>query len=428
MLKQIGAFFKAPIFPNDEDKTRKARYANAIASVFVGVIILYQTYIRFIQHYTAFSEIDLILFGVAILCVIGWVLLRKGLVRFTSILLVVSIFVASNSIAASGFGIKDASYILNFAIILMAGLLLGWQAALFTTVLSIFSGFGLAYAESNGLITVAPYPATSFAVDMAFTFIINAALIFLLISGLETALKRSRANFDELEVANLNLNLTQTELKSRSEELIVANKQLENSTKKLRTVAEVTSTAASLRDFETLLALTTSVISDQLGYYHVAIFLLDEQREFALLRSANTEGGLRMIQRGFRIPIGQLGIVSSVAQSVQPRIANNTGESRIFFNNPDLPKTQSELALPLKSRDEIIGVLDIQSTELDEFSEDDVSILSILADQVAIALQNALQFAEFAESVARGKNRVAASLQTSMAGVRRNSADKGFSL
>ncbi len=403
MLKQIGAFFKAPIFPDDEDKTRKARYANAIASVFVAVIILYESYIRFFRHYTAFSEIDLILFGVAILCVIGLVLLRKGLVRFTSILLVVSIFVASNSIAASGFGIKDASYILNFAIILMAGLLLGWQAALFTTVLSIFSGFGLAYAESNGLITVDPYPASSFAVDMAFTFIISAALIFLLISGLETALKRSRANFDELEVANLNLNLTQTELKGRSEELLVANKQLENSTRKLRTVAEVTSTAASLRDFETLLSLTTSVISDQLGYYHVAIFLLDEQREFAILRSANTEGGLRMIQRGFRIPIGQLGIVSSVAQSVRPRIANNKGEGRILFNNPDLPKTQSELALPLKSRDEIIGVLDIQSTELDEFSDDDVSILSILADQVAIALQNALQFAESQRALREAK-------------------------
>jgi GAF domain-containing protein len=403
MLNEVVTFLKPPLFPEDEDKTRKAKYANAIAIVFFVVIIVYQISIRLFQHYTAFSAIDLIMFGIALICVWGFVLLRKGLIRFTSFLLVVGTCIASNSIAASGFGIKDASYILNFSIVLMAGLLLGWQAALLITGIGIVSGFGLAYAESTGLITVNPYPVTSSALDMAFTFVINGALIYLLIDGLETALKRSRANFDELEVSNLNLNVTQNELKNRSEELSIAVQQLESSTKKLRTVAEVTSTAASLRDFDILLSLTTSVISDQLGYYHVAIFLLDQQKEFAILRSANTEGGLRMLQRGFKVPIGQLGIVSSVAQSAQPRIANNRGEHKFFFTNPDLSKTQSELALPLKSRDEVIGVLDIQSTNLDEFSADDVSILSILADQVAIALQNALLFDESQRALREAK-------------------------
>ena len=403
MLKQIGAFLKAPVFPEDEDKTRKARYANAIALALLVLVIVYETVVRISVGYFGFSIADVIMVGIGIVCAISLVLLRRGRVRFSSILLVFVTWIATNSIAASGFGIKDSSYILNFAIILMAGLLLGWQASLITTIISIFAGFGLAYAEANGLIKVQPYAVTLFAQDMAFTFGLNAVLIYLLINGLENALRKSRANSEELEATNLNLNSTQNELRSRSEELMIANKQLENSTRKLRTVAEVTSTATSLRDFETLLSLTTSVISDQLGYYHVAIFLLDEQREFAILRSANTEGGLRMIQRRFRIPIGQLGIVSSVAQSAQPRIANNKGESRFLFNNPDLPKTQSELALPLKSRDEIIGVLDIQSIEQDEFSEDDVSILSILADQVAIALQNALQFAESQRALREAK-------------------------
>jgi GAF domain-containing protein len=394
MLKQARRFFKAPLFPDDEDKTRKARYANAIAIVFLVVIIFYQTGIRFLLRYTAFSVVDVILLGIAILCAVGLVLLRKGYVRSTSILLFMSTFIASNSIAASGYGIKDASFIINFAIILMAGLLLGWQASLIATILSILSGFGLAYAEANGLITVGPYPVTSFASDMAFIFIINAVIIYLLINGLENALRRSRANFEDLEAANTNLNFTQTELKSRSEELIVANKQLENSTKKLRAVAEVTSTAAALRNFESLISLTTSIISDQLGYYHVAIFLLDEQRQYAILRSANTEGGSKMLARGFRVPVGQLGVVSSVAQSGQPRIVLDTGKSKVFFNNPDLPGTRSELALALKSGDEIIGVLDIQSIKPDDFTEEDVSILSILADQVAIALENALLFEE----------------------------------
>jgi GAF domain-containing protein len=394
MLKQAATFLKPPLFSEDEDKTRKARYANAIALAFFGVILLYEVGIRAGLNYTGFSVIDLLVLGIAIICGVALILLRKGYVRFTSMILVVIIWIATNGIAASGPGIKDASYMLNFAIILMAGLLLGWQAALITTVISICSGVALAIAEANGLINAAPYPVISFARDMAITFGLNAVLIYLLINGLENALRKSRANFEELEVANVNLNLTQTELKNRSEELLVANKQLESSTRKLRTVAEVTSTATSLRNFENLVTLTTSIISDQLGYYHVAIFLLDEQKQYAIMRSANTDAGLRMIKRGFRIPIGQLGIVSSVAQSGQARIAHNAGENRVFFDNPDLAGTQSELALPLKSGDKIIGVLDIQSLTAGDFTADDISILSILADQVGIALQNALLFDE----------------------------------
>ena len=113
MLKQVSTFFRSPIFPDDEDKTRKARYANAIAMLFLAVIILYETVVRFLLHYAGFSLIDLILLGIAAIFGIGLVLLRKGFVRFTSILLVVIIWVASNSIAASGYGVKDASYLLN---------------------------------------------------------------------------------------------------------------------------------------------------------------------------------------------------------------------------------------------------------------------------------------------------------------------------
>ncbi len=137
MLKQVRSFLKSPIFPEDEDKTRKARYANAIAILFLAVIILYETVIRLFLHYAGFSLIDLILLGIAAIFGTGLVLLRRGYVRFTSIMLVAIIWIASNSIAASGFGVKDASYILNFAIILMAGLLIGWQASLFITVSSI---------------------------------------------------------------------------------------------------------------------------------------------------------------------------------------------------------------------------------------------------------------------------------------------------
>lgn len=394
MLNKLWNSFRPPVFPEDEDKTRKARYANAIMIAFLAIVIVFETFIRVSENYTDLSFIDLIMVGLAVLFITGLVLLRKGYVQLTSILLVVLVWIASNGIAATGFGAKDASYITNFAIILMAGLLLGWPAALSITILSSFSGFALAYAEQNGLITVPVYPILSFARDVTIVFILNGVLILLLITGLENALKRSRSHLQELESANTSLNATQTELEARTSDLLTANSQLENRTRKLHAVAEVTRTATSLRNFEDLLTSIPGIISNQLGYYHVAIFLLDEQKQYAILRSANTDTGLKMLSHGYRLSVGQLGIVSSVAQVGQPRIALHLSDAPSTLKDPELVETQSELALPLKSGDEIIGVLDIHSLKVSDFTEDDLSTLSILADQVGIALQNALLFEE----------------------------------
>jgi GAF domain-containing protein len=394
MLEALRNLFRPPVFPSDEDKTRKARYANAIMIAFLAVVILFETAIRVSENYTGLSFIDLMMLGLVVLFLTGLVLLRRGHVQLTSILLIVFVWIAANGLAATSFGAKDASYITNFAIILMAGLLLGWPAALSITVLSALSGFALAYAEQNGLIVVPTYPVVSFARDVSIVFILNGVLILLLITGLESALKRSRRHLQELESANTSLHTTQTELEARTSDLVTANSQLENRTRKLHAVTEVTRTATALRNFEDLLYSIPGIISSQLDYHHVAIFLLDEQKQYALLRSANTEAGLSMAGRGYRLSIGQLGIVSSVAQTGQPRSSSHLRADKSVAHESDLPETRSQLALPLKSGDEIIGVLDIQSEKTNDFTEDDIATLSILADQVGIALQNALLFEE----------------------------------
>jgi GAF domain-containing protein len=394
MLKNLQKVFRPPVFPEDEDKTRKAKYANAILFAFLGLVIVFETVVRFSVNNTEVAAVDLILIGLAILFVTGLLFIRKGYVQSVSMLFVILIWIASNSLAAIGSGAQDASYFTNFAIVLMAGLLLGWQASLIITLLSILSGVALAYAEQSGLLGTVVYPITSFVRDTAFVFVLNGVLIWLLITGLENALKRSRSHLKELETANTSLNFTQTELQDRTADLLVANNQLENRTRKLHAVAQVTRTATALQNFNDLLSSITSIISSQLGYYHVAIFLLDEQKQYAILRSASTDAGMRMLSRGYRLPVGQLGIINSVAQTGQPRVALNIGQDARFFGNPDLPEAQSQLALPLKSGNEIIGVLDMQSTAPNDFTDTDISTLSILADQVGIALQNALLFEE----------------------------------
>jgi GAF domain-containing protein len=96
-----------------------------------------------------------------------------------------------------------------------------------------------------------------------------------------------------------------------------------------------------------------------------------------------------MLKRGHRLRVGEQGIVGFVTSRGEPRIALDVGHDAVFFDNPDLPNTRSELALPLKISDKIIGALDLQSTEESAFNNDDISVLAILADQVAIAIQNA---------------------------------------
>jgi GAF domain-containing protein len=391
MLNQVRTILTAPIFPDDEDKTRKARYANAIALTFLAITLVYELSIRIFLAYTDLSPVDLMIFGLALTCIVCLMMLRKGLVYAASILLVVLIWLVINSIAATGYGAQDASFLTNFTVVLMAALLLNWQAALIITVLSIISGLGLAYAEQNGLIIHPAYPITSFARDIAFVFVFNAVIIYLLINGLENALRRSRANFEKLQIANVDLNQTQSELQHRTEELTLANRQLENRTEKLRAIAAITSTAASIHDFERLISSVSSIVSQQLGYFHVGVFLLDEQRQYAILRSASSEGGLELLARGYRLPIGANTVVGLAARAGQSQLALGTGTDRELLSQ-DFGETRSQLVLPLKSGDQIVGVLDLQSTELNAFNEDDISTLAILADQIGIAIQNALLY------------------------------------
>jgi len=156
----------------------------------------------------------------------------------------------------------------------------------------------------------------------------------------------------------------------------------------LRAVAEIARVAASVQSLERLLPEVAVRISEAFGFYHVGIFLLDETGKFAVLRAASSEGGKRMLARGHRLEVGQVGIVGYVTATGRPRIALDVGDDAVYFQNPDLPHTRSELALPLKIGDRIVGALDVQSTKPEAFRREDVEILSAVADQIALAIEN----------------------------------------
>jgi len=168
-------------------------------------------------------------------------------------------------------------------------------------------------------------------------------------------------------------------------------------------IAQISRIISSTQSFDTLLPQITETISERLGFYHVGIFLLDTQKEYAILVAANSPGGKRMLARNHRLQVGETGIVGNVTKTGQPRLALDVGLDAIFFNNPDLPETRSEIALPLRVGTNVFGALDVQSTKAQAFSQEDVSILSSLAEQVSIAIQNARSYQESQEALAQAE-------------------------
>lgn len=173
------------------------------------------------------------------------------------------------------------------------------------------------------------------------------------------------------------------------EQVAGRTRELERRARYLETTAEVARDATAVADLRELLSNVVSLVTDRFGFYHTGMFLLDEAREYAVLRAASSEGGHRMLARGHKLAVGEMGIVGNVAASGQPRIALDVGKDAVFFDNPDLPETRSEMALPLKTEERVIGVLDVQSKAPRAFSDEDVAVLQILADQVALAIEKA---------------------------------------
>ncbi len=163
-------------------------------------------------------------------------------------------------------------------------------------------------------------------------------------------------------------------------------------TAQLKATLQVGQVASSILDPDELMERVVQLISNQFGYYYAAIFLIDESGQWAELKHATGEAGKLLRQRGHRLEIEGRSMVGAAIRTRQARIALDVGEEPVRFDNPLLPYTRSEIALPLMVGGEVLGALDVQSTQEAAFSEADIETLQAMANQVAIALQNARLF------------------------------------
>lgn len=160
-------------------------------------------------------------------------------------------------------------------------------------------------------------------------------------------------------------------------------------TEQLRSASYIARQTSEVQDLRVLLDTAVNLITDQFGYYHVGIFLVNEAGDQVTLLSASSEGGKRMMQKGYSLKVGTQGTISDAAAQKKTRIALDVGADAVIFNNPDLPHTRSEIALPLLVHDRLLGLLDIQSDKPGAFTMQDIDVLETLADQVSAAIEKA---------------------------------------
>jgi PAS domain S-box-containing protein len=173
----------------------------------------------------------------------------------------------------------------------------------------------------------------------------------------------------------------------------------------LETIGQVSRRISAILNLDRLLPEVANLIKAQFGYYHVHIFSVEpETNEVVFQAGAGETGRAIMEQGGVRLKIGEQGIVGWVAGYCEPLLVQDVSQEPRFVSNQMLPDTQAELAVPLKLGNQVIGVLDVQSDHLYAFDDEDVFILQTLADQTALAIQNARNFQE-AQDLARSLER-----------------------
>jgi GAF domain-containing protein len=313
-----------------------------------------------------------------------------------------AILIAAAAIAVRANGLHDSTIVLFIVVIIFGSLTLGAKGALLFAAMVSATTIVLGILEMQGVL-VNDFSNFTDLDDIVVIGIlapfVTAAIQITLLSRLNQSIVISQKSGEQQREINTELIRLQQELEERinerTAELETKSEQLTEQVqtnlrraKQFQTIADVARYVANIQNLETLFDTVTQLVSEQLGYYHVGIFLNDEANHYTILSAANSEGGKQMLARNHRLKIGETGIVGNVAYSGTTRVALDTGDDAIFFNNPDLPETRSEMAAALKISNQVIGVIDIQSKEANAFSKEDSEVFTALADQIAIAIEN----------------------------------------
>ncbi|MBK7319919.1 GAF domain-containing protein [Candidatus Villigracilis affinis] len=405
MLSKMFAYFRDE---EDNDPSFIRLVRNIVVFVLLVNIALLPLVTGFIGEGSRNPPAFITLTITLVLEVISLLLLFRGKVGMAKAVVPFALIAAVTIISLNTNGLKNASMVGMPIVLVISAILLGKRSIYLTAPVAIIAVIFVGVVNLRGDIVNVPVGLDD-AIILPVLLMGCAGIVQLLITRLNESISRARKSEQIQKLENAELNELRSQLEERvsqrTAELDFANRNNERRAKQFEAIAQVVRVVSSIQDLELLIPRIAQVISEQFGFYHTGIFLLDDEGEYAVLRAANSEGGRRMLDRGHKLQVGQTGIVGFVTATGQPRIALDVGTDAVFFDNPDMPNTRSEIALPLRYAGKIIGALDVQSTEANAFGQNDVETLTTLADQISIAINNTTTLEEARKAFAESQSR-----------------------
>jgi GAF domain-containing protein len=400
----IKKVFAAPVF-EDEEKTRVARLLHTVLLTFLAGSALITGIALALYVKSADPELIFTLLsglGMMIIVVVLSVVARFGWLRLAAfVVLALSWLVITAWIyAVSGIG-SDSSPIMYVLVTVLAGLLLGGRGAIYFTLASSVAVLGAYAIEVVGLLVVEERAIS--AAEPLFVILplaMTGALLQYAVRSMNQALNRARQNERAQIEANRELEVLHTTLEQRVAD---RTRDLERRSAQLQAAAELSRAATSILDIDQLLWQLVDLTWRQFELYHVGLFLLDGMGEWAVYSAGAGKGGRDLADEGFRLKVGGASMVGWCTANAQARVAQDVadtpGAGKFRVDHELVPGTRSEAALPLIARGEVIGAVSVQSDRLGVFDPDTVSTLQTIADQVAIAVDNARLLAETQEAL-----------------------------
>lgn len=338
----------------------------------------------FLANIPAFRGPELVIFSVAflVLLIVTFAPLSYSIKAGT--LIMIGYFVGTYTIIQYGPWAGAVVYYLG--ITLFASLLFDervdrWVFAANVITIVSFSILNLQGRFALG-VTEFPTPSLTDWISYSADYIVFAIAITWAINLLKNEFKSIA---DQFQSALTFLSKDRSELEARVNERTAG---LIKKTEQLRAASYITRQTAEVQDLGTVLNLIVNLITDRFGFYHAGILLMNEVGDEIILQATSSNGGKRMMEKGYSVKVGSKSIISLSASEKKPRISLDVGTDPVSFNNPDLPNTHSQLTLPLLVHDKVLGILDIQSDQPQAFSVDDIDVLQTLTDQIAVAIDN----------------------------------------
>lgn len=378
--------FAAPVF-EDEEKSRNAYLLNfvTISYFLISFSAIIAAFFASTDMEKTLSEVLIRSLPVLVVLLIAQILMRLGKVRTAGLFLGVLLWLTTAfNVLISG-GASSSSLYVFIVVVMIFGLLGGRVYAIVSAIASFIMAIVALILETQGLL-----PASISAQDATTDMFTYFVVIFLSTSLLYLYRMRLDESVDNLRQANADLEQAGIHLEQQVTERTLA---LEIST-------EVSRRLSTILDQDQLVREVVEQLRTAFGYYHAQIYLFDEHRQNLVMAGGTGDAGRALLASGHTLEKGQ-GLVGRSAERNQVILIPDVAQAEGWLANPLLPDTKAEVAVPIVLGDDVIGVLDVQHNLTDGLSERDADLIQSIANQVAIAVQNAQAFTHSQQQAVR---------------------------